>query len=80
MPRKSLVTRVAIDHAGAAHNCQANPKKHRLKKGDVRLKVRNGRGWDHYCAECAKAIIANDIERLTRLLSMEPSENDNADE
>lgn len=64
MPRvKSLLDRVEIDQAGKAHNCQANAR-HRIEKGEKRLKVRNGRSWDHYCLECAKTIVARDIAAL----------------
>ncbi len=63
---KSLIDQVGIDTAGKAHNCQANAA-HRIEKGDVRLKVRNGRGWDHYCRACAETIIARDIQKLISL-------------
>jgi hypothetical protein len=63
---KSLIVQVQIDAAGKAHNCQANPA-HCVTKGDSRLKVRNGRGWDHYCRACAEIIIARDIQKLTDL-------------
>lgn len=67
MPRiKSLVTRFEVDVAQRAHDCQGNGR-HRIKCGDTRLKVRNGRGWDHYCIECAKLIIHGDIARLEAL-------------
>jgi len=66
MARKSLIVQVGIDTAGKAHNCQANAR-HRIEKGDGRLKVRNGRGWDHYCLACAETILANDIQKLARL-------------
>lgn len=72
MAIKSLVVRVQVDTAGKAHNCQANAK-HRIEKGDVRLKVRNGRSWDHYCRACAETIIARDIEKLTGLQSLTPT-------
>lgn len=68
---KSLVLRVAVDRARSSHNCQANAS-HRIKKGDVRLKVRRGRGWDHYCCACAEGMIATSIEKLTILSSMQP--------
>jgi hypothetical protein len=71
MGSKSLVVQVGVDIAGRAHNCQANAR-HRIKKGDVRLKVRNGRSWDHYCRVCAETIIARDIAKLTALQSLEP--------
>jgi hypothetical protein len=63
---KSLVTRVEIDYALKAHNCQANAR-HRLERGDKRLKVRNGRSWDHYCAECAVDILERDLVKLRTL-------------
>ncbi len=69
MAIKSLVTRVEIDTAGKAHNCQASAK-HRIEKGDERLKVRNGRSWDHYCLDCAKKIIERDIEKLKEIQNM----------
>jgi hypothetical protein len=36
--------------------------------GDLRLKVRNGRSWDHYCEECGRKILQRDIEKLQKLL------------
>ena len=67
MPRiKSIVIQVEIDHAKKAHNCQANAR-HRIEGGDMRLKVRNGRGWDHYCVACTKEILQRDIDELQRL-------------
>jgi hypothetical protein len=65
---KSLVIRVEIDHALKAHNCQAN-NRHRLERGDRRLKVRNGRSWDHYCVACATNILMRDMGRLRALLT-----------
>jgi len=70
MAIKSLVMQVGVDVAGRAHNCQGNSK-HRIEKGDIRLKVRNGRGWDHYCRTCAENIITRDIHKLTELLKLE---------
>lgn len=63
---KSLLIRVQIDEVQKAHNCQANAG-HRLVKGDRRLKVRNGRSWDHYCASCAAIILERDITELQAL-------------
>jgi hypothetical protein len=71
MAIKSLVVQVGVDIACKAHNCQANAK-HRIERGHVRLKVRNGRGWDHYCRACAMTIIARDISKLTVLQSLTP--------
>ncbi len=72
MAIKSLIVQVGVDTAGKSHNCQAN-KKHRIAMGDIRLKVRNGRSWDHYCRVCAETIIARDIAKLTALSAMRPS-------
>lgn len=72
MAIKSLVTRVEIDTAGKAHNCQANAK-HRIEKGYMRLKVRNSRSWDHYCVGCAKKIIGRDIEKLKSIQDSWPA-------
>lgn len=63
---KSIVIRVEIDQAKKAHNCQANAR-HRIHCGDTRLKVRNGRSWDHYCISCAKTILEHDISELQEL-------------
>lgn len=74
MPSKSLVIGTRVDRAKQSHSCQANSR-HRLRKGDIRLKVRNGRSWDHYCRDCAETIIRQDIEKLTRLQKLEPTED-----
>lgn len=64
MPRiRSLITHVEIDIALRSHDCQGNLK-HRITRGDTRLKVREGRGWDHYCLACAKIIVQRDIGSL----------------
>lgn len=74
MAIKSLVVQVRVDTAGKAHNCQANAH-HRIEKGDVRLKVRHDRSWDHYCQTCAESIITRDIAKLTALQSLTPTED-----
>ena len=71
MSTKSLVCQVRVDIAAHSHNCQANSR-HRIKMGDVRLKVKKGRGWDHYCRNCALNIIDRDVKKLTLLRAMEP--------
>jgi hypothetical protein len=63
---KTLVTRVEVDVAIKSHNCQANAQ-HRIDRGDARLKVRNGRSWDHYCLQCARTIIQRDLLCLKEL-------------
>ncbi len=71
MAIKSLITQVGVDTAGKSHNCQANSK-HRIAMGEVRLKVRNGRSWDHYCRDCALKIISRDIAKLQVLQCLTP--------
>ena len=63
---KSLIIRTEIDEALKSHNCQ-HSSKHRITKGQKRLKVRNGRSWDHYCLECAKSILQHDAQKLQEL-------------
>lgn len=70
MPRvRSLVATIAFDHALRGHECQANSK-HRITKGEMRLKVRNGRSWDHYCIACAQQILSKDVARLQMMLDV----------
>lgn len=71
MATKSLIIHAEVDTAGKAHNCQASAK-HRIEKGEVRLKVKKGRSWDHYCLACAKKIIGLDLEKLKALQEMKP--------
>lgn len=61
---RSLLIRVEIDTAQRAHKCQANSR-HPIKKGDTRLNVRAGRGWDRYCMECARKIVEGSLAALT---------------
>jgi hypothetical protein len=68
---KSLVTQAEIDEVQNAHNCQASAA-HRLVRGDKRLKVRNGRSWDHYCVSCATVILERDIAKLQALRATFP--------
>lgn len=74
MAIRSLVVVVGVDTAAKAHNCQAN-ERHRIQRGDVRLKVRNGRSWDHYCRACAGTMIARSIAKLTDLQTLTPIED-----
>jgi hypothetical protein len=67
MPRpKSLLPNVIVDEAKISHNCQHNAR-HRINKGDKRLKVKETRAPDHYCVPCALEIIRRDIEKLKSL-------------
>jgi hypothetical protein len=64
--RKTLVKRVGVDETVNAHNCQSN-QKHRLQRGDRRLKVWRDRSPEHYCRVCAREIIERDIQKLAAL-------------
>lgn len=67
MPRiRSLLTHAQVDLARKAHNCQGNTR-HRIERGEKRLKVRMGRSWDHYCLDCGKNIASRDIAKLEAL-------------
>jgi hypothetical protein len=63
---KSLTLPMSVDTAGRRHACQHNDK-HRVVKGERRLKVAVGRSHEHYCAECARKFIQHAIERLQQL-------------
>lgn len=64
---RSLLIGARIDQAGASHNCQRD-ESHRIVKGQRRLKVRKGRSWEHYCLDCAKAIVSRDTIKLQDLV------------
>lgn len=64
MPSRTLLTRAEVDIAQRGHNCQANGR-HRIEKGDVRLKIRKERSWEHYCVACGSAILARDAAKLS---------------
>jgi len=68
MPRpKSLIsTKIQVDAAKRAHNCQHIPS-HRIEKGDRRLKIPKGRSFEHYCVKCAQRVVQRDIEKLREL-------------
>nr|VFK63819.1 MAG: hypothetical protein BECKTUN1418D_GA0071000_12275 [Candidatus Kentron sp. TUN] len=66
MPKKSLVQRIEVDQAQKAHNCQTNAK-HRIERGNRRLKVYVDRRHDHYCLDCGLKIIQQDITKLEKL-------------
>jgi len=67
MPRpKSILQRMKVDEANKAHNCQHN-QRHRIERGDKRLKVWNQRSPDHYCVDCALSIVERDLQKLEEL-------------
>lgn len=63
---KSIIICTEIDTALKSHNCQAN-ETHRITKGSIRLKVRNGRSYDYYCINCANQILKRDMRKLNDL-------------
>ena len=63
---RTLITRAEVDLAKRGHNCKRN-QNHRIEQGCRRLKIRNGRSWDHYCMQCAKLIIERDMAKLETL-------------
>jgi hypothetical protein len=66
MAHKSILVTASVDEACKAHNCQHN-NKHRLERGNRRLKVRKDRSNEHFCVSCALGIIERDIKTLTLL-------------
>ena len=69
---KSLIIRCEIDVAQRAHNCKGNAR-HRIEKGDRRLKVRYKRTWHHYCLQCANVIVRHNrgiIDELAHNLQL----------
>lgn len=69
MPRpKSLIKNIEITMAGASHNCKNN-NSHRIKKGERRLTIKEGRSHKHYCIFCAQDFLKRDIEKLNSCLS-----------
>jgi hypothetical protein len=65
---RSLLVKVEIDTAQRAHRCQANAR-HEIKRGNLRLNVRAGRGWDRYCMDCARKIVDGSLASLTTVSS-----------
>jgi DNA-binding transcriptional regulator GbsR (MarR family) len=65
---KSFLKNISIDTAKRSHFCQHN-KKHKINKGDKRLKFKEGRAFQHFCIECAKESLKKDINELNALLT-----------
>lgn len=74
MPRpKSFLCKMEVDTAKRTHYCQHN-KKHSIICGQKRLKVHFNRTYEHYCTECAKKFLNQDILELHSLISQLNSE------
>jgi hypothetical protein len=68
VPRiRSLVETVEITVAKKAHDCQGNSG-HRIVRGDRRLAVKEGRGWEHYCIACGRRMLERDAAKIAGLL------------
>jgi predicted lipase len=65
---KSFLKNISIDTAKVSHSCKHN-KKHKISKGDKRLKLKEGQASQHFCIECAKESLKKDITELTTLLT-----------
>jgi hypothetical protein len=63
---KSILARIEIDEAKRAHNCQHNAR-HRLQRGDKRLKMIQDRSSEHFCTVCGLDFIRRGIARLQEL-------------
>ena len=63
---KSILHPLSVDEAIHAHNCQHN-KRHRLVRGDKRLKFRVERSHQHFCVDCALRMIEKARARLDEL-------------
>lgn len=68
MSQKSLTKNICIENALRSHRCRFN-EKHIISKGDQRLRVKEGRNEFHYCIECARKFLQNDLEKLKRVLA-----------
>jgi hypothetical protein len=63
---KSILLRIEVDRAQRAHNCQHNGR-HRLQRGDLRLKVIQNRSPEHFCVPCGLKFVRLGIDRLQEL-------------
>jgi hypothetical protein len=64
---KSLIKNMSIDTAKVSHFCKHNGK-HKILKGEKRLKLKVGRSYQHFCTVCAKNFLEIDITKLQNLL------------
>lgn len=65
---KSILCKAEFDSAVRTHTCRRNAA-HTVARGDLRLKIRDGRSWKHYCLACARQILNRDIQTLKDLLA-----------
>jgi len=65
---KSVTSRLEVDYAGRKHQCQHNPR-HDVRRGEIRLKVTEGRTDEHFCRPCAIQMLKADIAKLEEVLA-----------
>ena len=63
---KAVLHPLSVDQAGKAHDCQHN-KRHRIVKGETRLKFKVQRTYEHFCVDCALRMIEKARTRLDEL-------------
>ncbi len=63
---KSILHPLSVDETINAHNCQHN-KRHRLVRGDKRLKFKVERSHLHFCVDCTLRMIEKARARLDEL-------------
>ena len=68
MSDRSVLQSLVVDVAGSSHKCSFN-KRHAIRKGKKRLKIKVGMGYQTYCAACAEKFIATGITNLTLKLT-----------
>lgn len=69
MPKpRSILLRIKVDCALKSHVCKAS-KSHLIKRGMSRLKVRNGRSWEHYCLPCARRMLEQGTINIQAVMS-----------
>lgn len=64
---RSFLESMTIDQAGSSHDCRHDAK-HRISKGEFRLKVQVGRSYQHYCLQCAERFLMKDLKVIDGLL------------
>lgn len=64
---KSVLSRLLVDRAGRLHKCQHNAR-HEVRKGEIRLKLTEGRTDEHFCRNCAIQMLMIDMARLQEIL------------
>lgn len=53
---KAILHPISVDLAAKAHNCHHN-KKHRIERGQKRLKFKVERSYQHFCVPCAQRML-----------------------